>query len=1110
MSNAAGFFVGGDTPLLKATISVSLGSNLVFSKAGITQNALSVVITEKTTVSELWSKILDQLELLVGPDVGKVLRVQCKTFGVWVAPVDKPHGLVMLTNDESPWKRIQQSPTHMVSVFQPVEPVMPLSARKPSRHGTIIGTLGRKKKTQAATSGQVFGVPLTRICEYSFPTESQSNGVWLAPAIVRDVMDRLRGSTQSVSELFFGTPSATKLGDIREQYELGVPVNLASAGIDELQASLLLKWWLQELPAPYIVPPEMYSVFVKVAHVVPEGEQIRWARRFLYGVDDPARVVCRELFCFFHALVSRGAAPNDADATSIATELGPWLLRGSDQDTAFSLHLTTLLARMICAGPSLFEEPDVMFAACGVVSENSAHASVDLACESGAMVFITNWDREGLRKYDAYLLNGKSGQVRAENVTINFVFSDPTKQPLSGSTRSLEESDNKNTKHKHKSSKKSSSSSSSSKKKHSHNKSKSSKGKKKSSTDKSKLVDGEADSADCPDPLAEGSFWRTVAEKHPHGAELVKNLDSPADSDEGIEPGDDSDAESDDDTLPPPVGVPPDLSAVAALAGVLTRGETSPPGPSASSSRQTSVTSSDNVLLNAAPSPVSSAEHARLVERLDAIEAQLTVAPVDLAPPPPAAVLRQDDSELERKLRELEKRLELLAAGQPDSENSASQGPAAVAVVSAQQNNAQLEELTSRLAIAEKQIVAQNNTLTQYHAVLTKTTHTVAQQYQSGQQHAALLQKQHQLILQHGELLSAQKALCAEQAQTIAKQTEELSATRNMVTTLHEEVSRLTANLGSEQESAAKKLSTLESSLTALSSASAAAAVVGASSASIPVETLDKIVKCFQVTCSAFSRNHSITNEFRQQINHLVVSLPQLGVQPVGSIDDYGVILATLRTATNALDRTQPATVGSVHVPVSPSSSPTPTSSDLHASLAKEAASAVAKQTDASVSNGVDTPTVATGPPPRKARTSMALSSSPVSSPSPKDSRTARPIRERAKMNTISMGSHTARPSILDSGSGSVYGQTLSGGRSEFASAVLAAQSPPAARAEPSNGSRVRALFEYTQGQGRSDILPFKKGDIFTQLESVSKDWARGRLDDGRQGLFPIAYVQLV
>jgi SH3 domain len=113
-------------------------------------------------------------------------------------------------------------------------------------------------------------------------------------------------------------------------------------------------------------------------------------------------------------------------------------------------------------------------------------------------------------------------------------------------------------------------------------------------------------------------------------------------------------------------------------------------------------------------------------------------------------------------------------------------------------------------------------------------------------------------------------------------------------------------------------------------------------------------------------------------------------------------------------------------------------------------------------------------------------------------------------MNTISLGSHTARPSILGSSS-SVYGSTISGDsssmKSKFAAAVHAAQTPAPAPVAPTSGSRVRALFEYTKGSGRSDLLPFKMGDVFTQLDSVSKDWARGRLDDGREGLFPIAYV---
>jgi hypothetical protein len=69
----------------------------------------------------------------------------------------------------------------------------------------------------------------------------------MSPVIVRDVIARIRGSMVSVSSLFFGSPSSAKLGEIREQYELGIAVNLESEGIDEVQASLLLKWWLQEV-----------------------------------------------------------------------------------------------------------------------------------------------------------------------------------------------------------------------------------------------------------------------------------------------------------------------------------------------------------------------------------------------------------------------------------------------------------------------------------------------------------------------------------------------------------------------------------------------------------------------------------------------------------------------------------------------------------------------------------------------------------------------------------------------------------------------------------------------------------------------------------------------
>jgi hypothetical protein len=147
--------------------------------------------------------------------------------------------------------------------------------------------------------------------------------------------------------------------------------------------SFCLPIWHVQLPSPFIIPPEMYSVFVKVAHVVPDASQMLWVCRLLDSIDEPVRTVCKELFGFFYTLVSRGGAASDADATAIATELGPYLLRGSDEEASFSLDLNALVALMITTGPALFDEPDVRFAACGTVSGSGAHASVDLAVQSG-------------------------------------------------------------------------------------------------------------------------------------------------------------------------------------------------------------------------------------------------------------------------------------------------------------------------------------------------------------------------------------------------------------------------------------------------------------------------------------------------------------------------------------------------------------------------------------------------------------------------------------------------------------------------------------------------------------------------------------------------------
>jgi hypothetical protein len=119
-----------------------------------------------------------------------------------------------------------------------------------------------------------------------------------------------------------------------------------------------------------------------------------------------------------------------------------------------------------------------------------------------------------------------------------------------------------------------------------------------------------------------------------------------------------------------------------------------------------------------------------------------------------------------------------------------------------------------------------------------------------------LLKKQQQVIAQHTELLNAQKALLAEQAQTISMQTERLASVHTSMNATQTEVGQLTG----EQTAVSQKLAALESSLKEVSVGSVAVAAAGVASAELPVEILDKIVKCFQATCLAFSRNQSVSS----------------------------------------------------------------------------------------------------------------------------------------------------------------------------------------------------------------------------------------------------------
>ncbi|QRG40410.1 hypothetical protein FDK38_004880 [Candidozyma auris] len=55
------------------------------------------------------------------------------------------------------------------------------------------------------------------------------------------------------------------------------------------------------------------------------------------------------------------------------------------------------------------------------------------------------------------------------------------------------------------------------------------------------------------------------------------------------------------------------------------------------------------------------------------------------------------------------------------------------------------------------------------------------------------------------------------------------------------------------------------------------------------------------------------------------------------------------------------------------------------------------------------------------------------------------------------------------------------------------------------NVKKVRALYDLISYE--PDELSFKKGDIITVIESVYRDWWRGTMSNGKQGIFPLNYV---